>query len=361
MLSPQLARRAVSCLLPAGQFRRTWASRIRQHKHVIAILVRILGPHPRRHAVLLLVAAIACAVAGGALFAYTQGIAFTSGLYWAITTATTVGYGDVTPHNPAGRVVAAAVMLTTIPLLAAVFALLTGATAAAGVRRILAMAHHFPAGSYRIVIGMNPTVPAILDELVAAGDPVILVADSDPASVRAGVHLVRGDPTQQSVLREARLEGAQQALITGGTDGDVLVSAVLLRKQAPDLPAVALVSSASVREALHDLGIQQTISGHELVAHTLAKSLEAPHAGDMLAALVESDRHRLTELEADPATVGKPLSAVRGERSGLVLGIVHDGRFVLRIGEDPVVAAGDRLLVAGPARGAGRRVPASSS
>jgi voltage-gated potassium channel len=68
---------------------------------------------------------------------------------WAITTATTVGYGDVTPHDAAGRVVASVVMLTTIPMLAPVFALVTGATAAAGIRRVLAMGRGFPASGFR--------------------------------------------------------------------------------------------------------------------------------------------------------------------------------------------------------------------
>ena len=131
----------------------------------------------------------------------------------------------------------------------------------------------------------------------------------------------------------------------------MLVSAVLLRKQAPDLPVVALVRSASVREALRELGVQQVISAEGLIAHTLAKSLEAPPAGDMLAQLVESNQHSLTEVQADAASVGKPLSAVRDERSGLVLGLVHDGRFLLGIGEDLIVAAGDRLLIAEPLRG----------
>ncbi len=315
---------------------------------MIVFLVRILGAGHRRHVAILLSAAATCLLVGGAVFAATQKIPFTKGLYWAITTATTVGYGDVTPQNAAGRVVASAVMLTTIPLLAAAFALVTGAAAAAGVRRILAMRHLFPEGAYRVVVGMNPTVPAILDELVQAGDQVVLVADVDPASVRAEVHVIRGDPTQPAAIASARLQGARQALITGSTDGDVLVSAVLLRKQAPDLPIVALVRSPSVREALRELGIRQTISSAELIAHTLAKSLEAPHAADMLTELVESDQHCLTEIEADEATVGRPLSAIRDERAGLVLGLVHDGRFLLGIGEDPVVAAGDQLLLAEP-------------
>jgi hypothetical protein len=31
-----------------------------------------------------------------------------------------------------------------------------------------------------------------------------------------------------------------------------------------------------------------------------------------------------------------------------VLGLVHDGRFALGIGEDPVVSSGDHLLIAQP-------------
>ncbi len=154
-------------------------------------------------------------------------------------------------------------MLTAIPLLASVFALVTGAAAAAGVRRVLALVREFPGGTYRVVIGMHPAVPAILEELVRAGDAVVLVADVDPGAVPDRVHLIRRDPTQPDALRAARPAGAQHVLITGPTDGDVLVSAVLLRKEAPDVPVSALVRSRSVGEALRDLGIHQAVSADE--------------------------------------------------------------------------------------------------
>ncbi|MGO8955954.1 MAG: NAD-binding protein [Streptosporangiaceae bacterium] len=180
----------------------------------------------------------------------------------------------------------------------------------------------------------------------------MLVADADPASMPPEVHLVRGDPTDEATIRSARPVGAEQALITGKSDGDVLVSSVLVRKQAPQLMTAALLRSPSVREALQDLGIQQTISVHELIASTLAKSLEAPHAADMLAQLVEGDSHRLGEIKAEAAVIGKPLSAVRDERAGLVLGLVQQGRFTLGLADDPVIQAGDSLLVAERREGA---------
>jgi voltage-gated potassium channel len=213
------------------------------------------------------------------------------------------------------------------------------------------MHSQFPEGTYRLIVGMSPMVPAILDELAGAGIPVVLVADVDPASIRAGVHVVRGDPTDEAVIGRARPAGAEQALITGGSDGDVLVSSVLVRKLAPELTVTALVDSASVRGALHDLGIKQTLSTSELVSRTLAASLETPHAGEMITALV-GNRDMFAEIEAGATAVGKPLSAIRGERLGLVLGLVRNGEFSLGLGDDPVIAAGDRLFVAEASHGA---------
>jgi len=323
---------------------------LRHYGVVFTILLRVFKVQHQKHVAWLLGAVVAVVFIGASLFSLAESLPFTTGLYWAVTTATTVGYGDVTPHNPVGRLIASLVMLTTIPMLAAAFALLSGLAAATAVRRILAMHTQFPDGTYRLVVGMNPVVPALLDELAAAGIPVVLVADVDPAGVRDGVHVVRGDPGDEATISKARPKDAEQALIVGSSDGDVLVSAVMLRKLAPSLPVTALVGSPAVREALRDLGVQQSVSVHELVARTLAADLETPHAGEMISQLV-GNRDVLTEIEVESA-VGKQLSAVRNEHAGLVLGLVHGGEFTMGIGDDPIVAAGDRLLVAEATRSA---------
>jgi hypothetical protein len=65
----------------------------------------------------------------------------------------------------------------------------------------------------------------------------------------------------------------------------------------------------------------------------------------MLSQLV-GNRGVLAETEVASA-VGKRLSTVRTEHAGLVLGVVRSGTFTLGIGDDdPVIAAGDRLLIA---------------
>ena len=47
------------------------------------------------------------------------------GLWWAMQTVTTVGYGDVTPKNVSGRIIAAALMLWGIAFLSILIAAIT--------------------------------------------------------------------------------------------------------------------------------------------------------------------------------------------------------------------------------------------
>ena len=47
------------------------------------------------------------------------------GMWWALQTVTTVGYGDVTPKNPSGRIIATVAMLQGIAVLAITTAVIT--------------------------------------------------------------------------------------------------------------------------------------------------------------------------------------------------------------------------------------------
>jgi voltage-gated potassium channel len=52
---------------------------------------------------------------------------FGESLWWAVQTVTTVGYGDVTPQNAAGRIIAAVVMIEGVAFLAVITATITSA------------------------------------------------------------------------------------------------------------------------------------------------------------------------------------------------------------------------------------------
>ena len=284
-------------------------------------------------------------LAGAALFAVTQHDSFWLALYWAITTATTVGYGDVLPHNTGGRVIASAVMLTTIPIVGAVFGLLAGASAVSHLRRILGMETRLPSQPYTIIYGMHPIVGHVLDELCGRDDPVVLVAPSKPPGAHADVVFIAGDMTDEAVIARSRPDLANRALIACIEEADTMVVAVTLHGIAPDLKTYALTASRKVARALNELGVKHTLAAEELVGHTVAKSLETPEAGDLLLQLVEARGLRLEEMVVDGALDAQRLSSARSTAGTLVLGIAHDGKVDLGVGDDPMLSLGDRLIV----------------
>lgn len=322
----------------------------------IFLVFRRLFDTANRYRVMALVAlALSVVLVGATLFSLLEHISFGVALYWAVVTATTVGYGDVTPHDTAGRIVAAGVMLTTIPIVGTVFALVAGASALAQIRRILGMQPRLPEQPYTLVYGSHPVVPRVVEELQRAGDPVVLAAAVKPAGVPPEVEFIPGDPADEATVVKSRPEGANRALIACTDDSDTLVVAVVLHHLAPDLEVYALTQSPKVANALKELGVTHTLASDELVGHTLAKSLETPQAGGLLLQLVDNETYQLHEKPIDVEYISRPLSHARAASGGLVLGVARGRNVDLGIDDDPVLAEGDRLIVLDPADRVQRR------
>ena len=86
--------------------------------------------NPRKAAVVIATVTTAITVVAGVLMTFVDHDNFPtigSGLWWAVQTVTTVGYGDQVPTNDAGQLLATVVMLLGIGFLTVITASITGA------------------------------------------------------------------------------------------------------------------------------------------------------------------------------------------------------------------------------------------
>jgi len=93
------------------------------------------------------------------------------GMWWAVQTVTTVGYGDVTPARVTGRLVGAAVMLEGVAFIAILTAVITS-TFVARATRVTDVAHAEEELSDREMIERRfDELEAKLDRLMLAQGP----------------------------------------------------------------------------------------------------------------------------------------------------------------------------------------------
>ena len=70
-------------------------------------------------------ASVGCIIVGGIAIQYFEKMSLFDGIWWSFVTTTTVGYGDLSPSTPIGRIIAAILMIIGIGLIGSLTSTIT--------------------------------------------------------------------------------------------------------------------------------------------------------------------------------------------------------------------------------------------
>ena len=150
-------------------------------------------------------------------------VTFTDGLWWALVTTTTVGFGDIAPVTGLGRLIGAVMMVAGMFTLA-LFAGIVGSSLVSSL--VSVQEEQFRMSDYVnhiVVCGYDQSTHLMLDALRAELDPartrvVLFDAHERPRDVPPEFLWVRGDPTKESELDKVRLTHASAVIVPGERD-----------------------------------------------------------------------------------------------------------------------------------------------
>jgi voltage-gated potassium channel len=145
------------------------------------------------------------------------------GIWWALVTVTTVGFGDITPVSSLGRIVGGVMMISGMFTLA-LFAGIVGSSLVRGMLSI--REEQFRMSDYAnhvVVCGYDQGSDLLQEALKKALDlnetKVVFFEDVErPRELPPEFYWVQGDPTKESELDKVRLTHASAVIVSGARD-----------------------------------------------------------------------------------------------------------------------------------------------
>jgi voltage-gated potassium channel len=207
--------------------------------------------------------------------------------YFTVVTASTVGYGEITPINPAGQS-ARLFTLSVILLGTTSFALALGSLLGPAIEARLSQALGTMTDAdiellddHVVVLGYGDLTEPLLEELNAVVDFVVITPDSDAAArLRTrDVHVVVGDPSDEEPQHSAGIEHARAVVVATNDDAQDALAILTARQLGTDVRIVAAATDRENTEKLRRAGADAVISPAVIGGHLLVES--ALGTGDM--------------------------------------------------------------------------------
>lgn len=200
----------------------------------------------------------------------------TDAFYFTLITASTVGYGDVTPQTPFARLFGMTVVVLGTTSFAAALGSVLGPAIEARLANTLGRMSETRFDlleDHVIILGYGDLTEPLLDEL---GDVEIVVVTPDPdraATLRQrGLKVQAGDPSNEEVLESVGIENAKAVMAATNDDGADALSILTAHQLNPGLRIVAAATDRENVEKLRRAGAETVISPQVIGAHLLVQS-----------------------------------------------------------------------------------------
>jgi voltage-gated potassium channel len=297
-----------------------------------------------------------------------EGVPVVDALYMTVITISTVGYGEVVPLGPAGRMFTIGLIVsgvgTAFYLLVSIAELLIEGHLRDFLGRT-AMQHRVDRLSEHVIVcGFGRFGRVVAEELGQAGLAVVIVdadAAKEPELVRAGVPYLIGSALSDEVLDRAGIRRARAIVVATASDSDNVFVTLSAREKNPAIRIHARGESDGGLRRLRLAGADQVISAYQTGGLRMAAAIARPSVVDFLEIAMpgRGEEVDLEEIRVDRGStfVGAAIQAIERDSPRLRVVALKRTDEAIRIVPEPtsLVRDGDHLLVIGE-RGALERL-----
>ena len=279
------------------------------------------------------------------------------GIWWAIITASTVGYGDYVPRSFMGRLTALFLILLGVGFVSSYF----GTLAAAAVTKQDALSEGripFKGEGHIIIIGWNERSKELISKLTNSNYSQMIVLidetlEANPVKSKF-VHFIQGKGHVDETIIKSDIEKAEKVLITADRGNDELqadMNSILTLLTIKGLCSkvkciVEILTAEQVINAIR-AGADEVIQSNKLTSVFMVNSLHSNGDGLLSNVVHQLQESRLTSSSVNDADIGKTFIDLCQElliKGFLLIGIKRGEDTILNPAHSFKIEANDQLL-----------------
>jgi voltage-gated potassium channel len=320
-----------------------------------ATLRRLLAP---------VVGLLALLLVGAIGYRNLEGLSWLEAVYLTVTTVSTVGYGDIAPRTPAGRLFTVLLILSGVGMALYLLGRFWQLILEGRLRELLgrsAMEREIAKlNGHVILCGYGRFGRAVAEELLR-GSADLLVIDSDPQLEgdlkRLGAPYLLGSALSDEVLSLAGTARARAIVVATASDSDNVFITLSAREQNPSIRIHARAESEAGTRRLRLAGADQVISAYHMGGARIAASILRPAVVDFLeiSSPARGEEVAMEEIRVAPGSelAGKTIHDIERDNRRLRVVALKRGADPIRIVPDGAteVASSDYLVVVGERQG----------
>lgn len=297
-------------------------------------------------------------IAGAMIFLFGAAIHFIEpknfptifdGVWWAVITASTVGYGDYYPTSTLGRITGILLLFVGTGFLSSYFIHLSAATVTKQ-NEYLEGKVGFKGENHVIIIGWNERSRSIIHTVAEARKQIILIDETLKTNPIKddNVHFIKGRAHKDDTLLSARIQNARKVIITSDQNMDELqadmntvLTLLAIKGLNPNIHCIAEILTSEQINNARRAGADELILTNSITSAVILNSISSEgHCNSLLDFIGELSEKQLSYIPPEANTVGKSFqeaSSIMMSKNIILLGI--------KKGDDMIVNPAKHIIV----------------
>lgn len=292
-------------------------------------------------------------------YEFTEKISLADAAWLAAVSILTIGYGDIAPVTPQGKIFT----LIIIPIAIAIVTYILAQFASSIInghlakevkkkmmdRKIMKFNNHI------IICGFGRVGGQVVSQLKYENKPFVIIENNKEVieSIANNLLYVFGDAKDEETLNNAGIQNAEAIILTSPNDADNVFITLTIKGLNPNVLVISRAESDHSEKILYQAGVDRVINTSNIGGKRMAMSVLKPHSVEYVDTLLHNDNIAFSIEEvkiSEQSTflnVSLKDSQIRELYGVSIVAIIREGRVISNPSADEKITVNDIILIFG--------------